>query len=450
MSPTLGRAASRYKSGNSTLSEFSYLVRFSDIIFMGTAVLFVVCSIPAAGWVASNWLKVHFLRIDDIKFSIVVMLVAVAIRWRTQPHRSIIIGMEQQVWLNSFNAVIVSFRTVGAALLVVFLGSGIRLFFFYQLIIAIVEAIGMFWKVRKLVPRNTGRSRGMEGKPDLSEFWKMSLTLMLTTAAWTVLTQLDRLILSKKIALADFGVFSMAVLCASGVAILGGPITSVLGPRLTILLEKKDHAGALTLYRKATRFSVSIVLNAAITLAFFSHQIIWIWCNNKELAGKAAPVFMWYVLGNGVQAMTALFYTLQYAHGRLRLHLIGYLALTAIVTPTVLWAASNYGAIGTGKVWFAQSILYLLGWGWLVHFRFLPGYYLRWIAVDIVAGAIPVIVVAWLLSHVPIPWEQSRLFDIAYFSGYIIICILVSFAGNADVRLMIKRKLHAFRFCFER
>lgn len=119
----------------------------------------------------------------------------------------------------------------------------------------------------------------------------MSATLMVTTATWTLLTQLDRLVLSKVISLSDFGVFSMAVLCASGIMALSGPLTGVLGPRLTIMLERKDFEGFLKVYRASMRFSISIVFNGALTIALFSDHLMMIWCADSNVAIKASPIF---------------------------------------------------------------------------------------------------------------------------------------------------------------
>ncbi|WP_233882881.1 lipopolysaccharide biosynthesis protein [Paraburkholderia flagellata] len=434
MSPTLGRAASRYKSGNYSASEFKYLIRFANRIFLSMTIIFLGCSIPASGWIAAHWLNVHILSVRDVVFSIVVMLIAVAIRWRIQPYRSVIIGMEKQLWLNSFNAVMVSLRTIGAVLLVWVCGPDIKLYFSYQLAIAILEALGMAWEVKKITSKeNSGKDCDEGKRPDLVTFGKMSLTLMLTTTAWTLLTQVDRLILSKKVSLSDFGIFSMAVLCASGVTILTGPLTSVLGPRLTILLERCDTSGALAIYRASTRFSVSVVLNAAFILALFSDHLLFVWCGDASLAAKVSPIMFWYVLGNGFQAMTSLFYSLQYAHGNLRLHLVGCCLLAILVVPVMFWAASTYGAIGTGMVWCGQAIIYLFVWGSIVHWRLLPAYQWKWFFHDLLPGFLPTAIVGYLLKNAPFPWGGSRLGDFLYFVLCITVCAFVSVFTNVDV-----------------
>lgn len=129
MSPSLGRAASQYKSGGSSAAELKSLVRFSSRIFFLLAIGFLIVSIPAAPWIASNWLSVKNLSIGSVEFSIVVMLFAVAIRWRSQPYRSIITGLEEQVWLNAFNAVLVTFRTFGSVAVALICGPNLFIFF---------------------------------------------------------------------------------------------------------------------------------------------------------------------------------------------------------------------------------------------------------------------------------------------------------------------------------
>ncbi len=433
MSPSLGRAASQYKSGGSSAAELKSLVRFSSRIFFLLAIGFLIVSIPAAPWIASNWLSVKNLSIGSVEFSIVVMLFAVAIRWRSQPYRSIITGLEEQVWLNAFNAVLVTFRTFGSVAVALICGPNLFIFFSYQLAIAAIEAIGMYRKVAKLLPRKKSDSVSRVNPSDVRFFLKMSATLMVTTATWTLLTQLDRLVLSKVISLSDFGVFSMAVLCASGIMALSGPLTGVLGPRLTIMLERKDFEGFLKVYRASMRFSISIVFNGALTIALFSDHLMMIWCADSNVAIKASPIFFWYVIGNGFQALTAIFYNLQYAFGNLRLHLIGGCLLASTVVPSVIVAALKYGAVGTGVIWCAQAALYFFIWGWIVHSRFLKTYRWDWLFRDALPLSLPTLAIGCLLKELPIPWGHGQVNDLIYLALCVITCMVTSLVCNRDI-----------------
>lgn len=443
VSPTLGREASRYKSGKYNDIQFDFLVKFLNRIFFATALIFVVVLLPASPWLASHWLQPKSLRPEDVSFSVAVMLLTVAIRWRTQPHRSVIIGMEHQVWMNGFGVFMASLRTIGAVGLLEICGDNIRIFFLYQLALAVLEAAGMYWKVKSLVPsRPLQLLNKAERKAILQPLWKMSLALMATTSAWTILTQLDRLVLSKTLPLSEFGVFTMATLCASGVTILGSPVTSALAPRLTSTIARSDEALAVTLYRSTTRFSACVVLTAAFVIAFFAKPLLWTWSNNAGIADKAAPILFWYALGNGFQSMTALFYNLQYAFGSLKLHLLGYAIFTLAVIPAFIFAALHFGAIGTGVVWFIQSITYLIGWGWVVHRKFVPGLYARWILVDILSISVPVLLCIQLLNLIPVSWNHSRMENAAYLLAYSVISICVAFSFNRDFQSIFKNRLN--------
>ena len=105
--------------------------------------------------------------------------------------------------------------------------------------------------------------------------------------------------------------------------VISGPISGAIMPRMAKLEAEGDHAGLIRVYRQATQLVAVIAGAAAITVAFCAEPLLWAWTGDKHLAHQAAPVLILYALGNGILAVSAFPYYLQYAKGDLRLHLIG-------------------------------------------------------------------------------------------------------------------------------
>ena len=101
---------------------------------------------------------------------------------------------------------------------------------------------------------------------------------------------------------------------------LSGPVTQVVLPRLTVLNAEADDAALRRIYRSATAFITALVAPASLILALFGGEIMWVWTGDRGIAAQAAPILRWYSLGNGLLALTAFSYYLQFAHGDLRLH----------------------------------------------------------------------------------------------------------------------------------
>jgi O-antigen/teichoic acid export membrane protein len=84
-----------------------------------------------------------------------------------------------------------------------------------------------------------------------------------------------------------------------------------------------DHAGLIRVYRQSTQLVAIIAGAASITVVFCAEPLLWAWTGDKVLAHQAAPVLVLYAIGNGILAVSAFPYYLQYAKGDLWLHLTG-------------------------------------------------------------------------------------------------------------------------------
>src|SRR5437763_16466924 len=99
-----------------------------------------------------------------------------------------------------------------------------------------------------------------------------------------------------------------------------------------------------------------------IVMAFFAEEILWVWTGNREIAKHAWPILAAYALGNGILALGACAYYMQFGKGDLRLHVFGNIVFIAILIPSPIWATLHYGAPGAGVAWPSSNALYLAAW----------------------------------------------------------------------------------------
>jgi len=237
---------------------------------------------------------------------------------------------------------------------------------------------------------------------------RFSISIAFSNMVWVLVMQTDKLVLSKLLPLAEYALFTLAVLVASGVTILASPISAALQPRLTKLSAAGDEDGLMRVYHETTQLVAVIVIPASAMLAFFSEQVLWVWTGDREIAYRAGPVLTLYALGNGIIALGSLPYYLQVAKGDLKLHLIGNVLFVVTFVPVLLWAASHYGMIGAGVTWFAAHSAYFLLWIPRVHNRIMPGLHMQWLRRD-VGGIVFMTIVGAGAGHWLLSWPPERL-----------------------------------------
>ena len=408
LTPTMARETARFNGGASDALSLRRLLRALEGIFIAIAVLGGGAMVAGAGTIAGSWLKVQQLPLVEVQHAIVLMAVIIALRWTCGLYRGAINGFECLVWLSGFNIAVVTARFVLVIPFFIYVSTTLTDFFYYQVGIALVEVAVLITKTYQLLPKVESRNRIPWQWGPLRGVLKFSLSIAFTSSVWVVVTQTDKLVLSKLLSLTDYGYFTLAVLVAGGVRILSGPIGGALLPRLTKLNAQGDNAGLILLYRNATQFVAVIAIPASLVLAFFAEHVLWAWTGDADVARKAAPVLMLYALGNGILALGAFPYSLQFAKGDLKLHLIGNVFFVVVLIPCLVWATMLYGATGAGYAWVGANSLYFFTWVPMVHARFAKGLHSQWFLQDV--GAIVLWAVAGVaLAHEFAKWSQDRL-----------------------------------------
>lgn len=378
LTPTISRQTAQYNAGVETALNFRRLFRALSLIFTVIAILGGSALYILDNYIATHWLKLDNLNIDDVLFCLEVMAICVALRWMTGLYRGVISGFEHIVWLSIVNSIIATLRFPGVLLYMYYFGFTIKSFFVFQLIIALIEflvlSVKSFWLLPKI---STQEFIGWSIKP-VKPLLGFALTIAVTSSIWVLVTQLDKLVLSGILPLSDYGYFTLAVLVAGGVLQLSAPISSPIMPRLARLHAEAKYKQMVQTYLDATQFIAIIVVTSGIVLAGLAKPVLYAWTGDMDLTIKTAPVLMLYALGNALLSLVAFPYYLQYAKGNLKYHFIGNLLLIIALIPSIIWAAKKYGAVGAGWIWLITQAIYLIFWVSYVHSKIEPNINLAW------------------------------------------------------------------------
>lgn len=443
LTPTVARETARHHGGAISALDYRRLIRALEGVFATVALVGGAVLLLASDYISHNWLRVSVLPLAEVTLSVQLMAVIIALRWTCGLYRGVISGSQRLVWLSGFNSAVASLRFVLAMPLLIYVGASPTLFFGYQLGVAIIEFALLCFFAYQLLPRLNGASRPAWAWAPLKPVLKFSVSIAFTSSVWVLVTQTDKLVLSKLLPLAEYGYFTLAVLVASGVMLLSGPVSSAIMPRMTKMEAEGDHQGLIRVYRKATQLVAVLAGSVAITMAFCAEPLLWVWTGDRELAQRAAPVLKLYALGNGVLAVSAFPYYLQYAKGDLRLHLIGNALFVLLLLPLIIWGSSRYGAIGAGYVWLGMNLLAFVVWLPFVHNRFAPGLNLQWYGQDILRIVVAA-VAAGVLAHHFLNGSASRWMQLTQIVLTGIAAVLAAVLSSPGMWPRLTRRLAVF------
>lgn len=384
LTPTMARESARFHGSASTALDYRRLSRALEGVFTVIALLGGTLLFASAETISRNWLNISELSHSEIVTALRLIALIVALRWMCGLYRGIISGAERLVWLSGFSSVLATGRFVLVLPLLMFFSATPQAFFGFQFVIALLELAGLAWMAYRLLPpAQAGQSIHWQWTP-LKPVLKFSLSIAFTSSVWVLVTQTDKLVLSRILPLGEYGYFTVAVLVASGIMIITAPVSGALMPRMTRLQAEGQHEQLVALYRQATQLVTILAIPAALVLALFSRQVLWAWTGDANLVDQAAPALSLYAAGYGFLALGAFPYYLQYAKGDLRLHLIGNLLFVLFLIPSIIWSGSRYGMTGAGWAWLISNAIYFFLWTPFIHRRFVPGLHWKWLTNDVI------------------------------------------------------------------
>ena len=438
LTPTMARETARFRGGVTDALSYRRLVRALEGVFLAVAVVGVATMLASSGFIARKWLQATQLPIYEVHTAIQLMAAIIALRWMCGLYRSAISGSERLVWLGGYNSFIATLRFIGVLPVLIFIGASPAFFFNYQFGVAVLEFTVLLLKAYSLLPHIPQAKRLPWSWDPLRPVLKLSLTIAFTSSVWVMVTQTDKLVLSKLLPLAEYGYFTLAVLVASGVMVISGPVSGAIMPRMAKLEAEGDHEGLIRVYRQSTQLVAVIASASSITVAFCAEPLLWAWTGNEFLAHQTAPILMLYALGNGILAVSAFPYYLQYAKGNLRLHLIGNAVFVVLLIPSIIWVASQYGGVGAGYVWLGMNLLSFVAWLPLVHRKFEPGLNLKWYFQDVLIIFLITAIVGYCLSAF-FPHINTRWLLAASVAGFGFIVMLAGASASSVVWFKAKK-----------
>ena len=376
MTPTLNREMARYTAGAHTLQSIRELLHSLEMLCVGLALLIAISVWLASDWFAQHWLHVGQLPLDTVSRAIAIMGLVAALRFVESIYRGAILGLQTQVWLNAVTSTLATARGLGAVGVLVWVSPSIEAFFVWQGCVSLVSVIVLALRVHRTLPVAAQPIRF--SKLALSGVWDFARGMIATTFLSLLLTQTDKILLSRLLSLETFGSYMLAATVANGLMLLVAPLAQGYYPRFTELVTQHDELGLIKVYHQASQLMAVMVMPFALILIFNGEAVLYLWTGDAVLTRNSAPLVALLALGTTFLGLMNIPYMLQLAYGWSTFAAKVNLVIVFVQIPTLFWAASHYGAIGAAYVWVAITSSYIFVVIPIMHRRLLPNEKWAW------------------------------------------------------------------------
>lgn len=397
LSQTMNREMARLSIDAQQSQRMADTARTLEIVYWVVGLMAGLAMAVLAKYIANDWLKPEHLTRGDLQQALWIMALVIALRWPVSLYMGGLNGLQRQVHVNVLMSVVATIQGVGALVVLWFVAPTIQAFFMWQAVMALVQVIALRIALWRSIPRVHD---GSFKRNVLNEIWHFAAGMTGISLLATILTQLDKVILSKVLTLSEFGYYTFAATVAAVLFRLIGPVFTAYYPRLTELVSKKDQAGVINTYHQSSQLMAVVIFPITFMLAFFSKEILELWTHNPVLVLHASLLVSLLAIGNALNGLMHLPYALQLAHGWTKLAFYQNVVAVIVLAPAIYFATLRWGAVGAAAVWIVLNTGYILIGVNVMHRRLLSKEKWRWYFCDLIKPLSAVVILCVLTRFV--------------------------------------------------
>ncbi len=411
LSQTMNREMARYSALPDSAGAARDFVRTLEVGYWGIGIVICVGVLAASPFIAGHWIKSTAIPVQTVQQAVMIMGIVAAFQWPLSFYDGGLMGLQKQVLSNGIKIGISTLSSFGAVIILWKVSPTITAFFAWQIIVSALSLL--FFTVslwRSLPPAD----RPVVFNPDLlRNIWRFAAGMSGITISAIILSQIDKVILSKLLSLEMFGYYILAVtICNVIPTMLVGPVFNATFPHLSSLVILNDESAITMLYHQGTQLLAVLTLPLALVISFFSYDILILWTGNPKIALIASPVVSYLIIAMAINAISTMTYALQLSHGWTSIGLRINIFFIITFIPTIYYAATHYAAVGAAQAWLLLNCIYVLISLPLTHRRILKGELPRWIFADIAPPLVTAFIVVYLGRWL-VPGQLSIMHSIA-------------------------------------
>jgi O-antigen/teichoic acid export membrane protein len=397
LSQTMSREMARLSVAPKNAPLMADTVRTLEVIYWCASVAVALGVFGLAEFISQQWLNPEQLSRATLREALWVMALVIGLRWPAALYIGAMIGLQRQVLLNAMLAVLSTVQGVGALAVLWYIEPTVQYFLLWQAAMALTQ-VALLRAVLYRCIRTP--QRAVFRREIVLRLWRFAAGMTGIALVSMVLTQVDKILLSKLLNLVDFGYYVFATTAATALYALTTAVFGAYQPRLAALATQDDRSQLAAAYHRGCRTMAIAIVPAGAVLAFFSPELIALWTRDPNLVAHTSLLITLLVIGNVLHGLMHLPYALQLAFGWTRLAFVTNVISVAILLPAIYVSTYRWGAVGAAAVWIALNVGYVAISIQFMHRRLLSGEKHRWYIDDVIkplAAVLPVVGLARLL-----------------------------------------------------
>lgn len=439
---TLNREMARFTAGAHTPQSIHDLLRSLEVISVVLAIVICLLVWLSSNFIATHWLNAQKLSSSDVASAIALMGFVIALRFIEGVYKGALLGLQKQIAVNVVNIVIATMRYGGVVAVLAWYASSIKVFFVWQAFSSVISVLLFVYLVYRTLPK-PNRVPKYSTKA-IKEVWRFASGMLGITFLALLLTQIDKVLLSKLITLEAYGYYTLAATVAGGLALIAAPTTQAIYPKMVEYVAQNKQQELINLYHQGAQLISVLIAPVAMMLTFFGKDIIYLWSGDINLATKTAPILVPLALGSFLNCLVWMPYQLQLAHGWTSFGVrVNTIAVTLLV-PAIFFVTPNYGAVGAAWVWALLNAGYVTVGMHYMYKKLLPSEKWRWYWHDVIKQLIPAIILMIVTKLMMSGFMYNNIIKFVIYVLVLCVAIFVAIWQSNQIKMLMLLSINKF------
>jgi O-antigen/teichoic acid export membrane protein len=325
------------------------LLRSLEVTYWGIILVLGVGILAGAWFFGAGWFQAKTLQPDVIRDALMLMAVSLVFQVPSGLYVGGLMGLQRQVECSGLLAIFGTLRGLGSVMVLLFISSDIQTFFLWQIVASVLQTGVMRWSLWRRV--------FMDGHPARFSA-EMLLTLkgyvgaiILISVLGVILSQADKMILSRMSSLEEFGFYMLAWALASGLSRAATPVIQAFSPQFTELVSRGDEESLARQVRIASQLMSVLIIPPAALIVFLSKPILLVWLGSEITAEGTAPILAVMVIGTMFASCSFPSVTILYSKKQLLPVVALNLICLIVLLPLLIVAIVYFSIMGAAYIW---------------------------------------------------------------------------------------------------
>jgi O-antigen/teichoic acid export membrane protein len=439
---TLNREMARFMAGAHTPQSIHDLLRSLEVISMAMAVIICLLVWLSSSYIATHWLNAQILSSDEVANAVAIMGFVIALRFIEGVYKGALLGLQKQIAVNAVSIFIATMRYGGVVAVLAWYASSIKVFFVWQAFSSVISVLLFVYLVYRTLPKPNLMPKF--STKAIKDVWRFASGMLGITFLALLLTQIDKVLLSKLITLEAYGYYTLAATVAGSLALITLPTTQAIYPKLVEYVAQNKQQELINLYHQGSQLISVLIAPVAMVLAFFGKDIIYLWSGDINLATKTAPILLPLAMGSFLNCLVWMPYQLQLAHGWTSFGVRMNTIAVTLLMPAIFFVTPNYGAVGAAWVWALLNAGYVTIGMHYMYKKILPSEKWRWYWHDVIKQLIPTIILMMFAKFLMSGFMYNNIIKFAIYAFALSVAIFAAIWQSNQIKPLMFLSINKF------